>query len=579
MKIVEFRIQNFRSIEDTAIVSLSNDGITTLVGQNESGKSSILKGLYALAIRQIDNDDIRSGEQFPIITYVIQFDDQNEFEKIIDSSKPLTEEFKTTLLGTYNNNDMITLIFSWNNKDKNFDIDLEESCSLGTYLLAYKPEDGKAEEFNQWHIRFLEAFYEDFPDIILFENDILPNKIYLDQLIKKESNTNGYQAVLNFLKASNTQLETLEKIKNNDRQIEELKDRINKMLNSELDQFWSQYLGEKEKIRLHFDLRAEPNTNRYYLSFWAKDLSGTFTLAQRSSGAKWFISFFLAFLAVKNSNTKLSTSNTVLLIDEPGIYLHPTAQKDILGLLEQNKTNMQIIYSTHSPFLIDTNHLNRLLVVERVSLAESLGTQTKLLTLQQLSSCSTDALLPLHSKLGMEITQTPFITGKKSIILEELSALYYIQGFNKLFDMQLEMNILPATGADNLPLLTNLAIGLGLDFVVIFDNDKKGQDIQKRLMRDQLLKESQMILVDGAGIEDLFEPIDFKKISKCQINFSKDEKPSSYCKRCKLSKPIIAKDFKVQIENNQLSKKDLNKESLKKIERLMKRISNFISPV
>lgn len=575
MKLIKFRIQNFRSIEDTETVILSKDGITTLVGQNESGKSSILKGLNVLQSLVVEEDDIREETKNPIFIYWFHLDETNELKKILDEAQSqcpaelgIEQQFLTT-------SDMVSLQAEWDISTKKFSFTINDSCDLGKFIQSYTCEEVLLTQFDLWTKTFIVAFCSKIPKFILFENNILPNKIYLEQLLRSESNVNGYLATLNFLNAVNLDIKDLDTVKADDRKLENIQDKINSLLTSKLDAFWSQYLMEQEKIRLEFVLKLEPKTQKYYLSFWAKDSSGTYTLSQRSSGAQWFISFFLAIMATQN---KQDTSSTVLLIDEPGIYLHPVAQKDILNLLEQSKTKMQVIYSTHSPFLIDLQYLNRLLIVERLPLSGNGGSHTQVNTPQKVASSNTDALLPLYSKLGIDITQLSFIIKSKTILVEELSAFYYLQGFIKLLNKDFTINILPATGADNIPFLANLAIGLGLDFIIILDNDKKGKGVEKALIKEHLIEADKIIPIEGDGIEDLFEPIDFKKISECcTIDFEQDESPSVYCKKNKLSKPLVAKTFKVNVEEHTLALEDLSDSSKKRIERLIQKIEHFIT--
>ncbi|MFB1025015.1 MAG: AAA family ATPase, partial [Octadecabacter sp.] len=78
-------------------------------------------------------------------------------------------------------------------------------------------------------------------------------------------------------------------------------------------------------------------------------------LEHRSTGLQWFLSFFLVFL----HEAKGEHDNCVLLLDEPGHSLHPLAQRDLSAFFEGLSENNQIIYTTHSPFLVDADRLAR----------------------------------------------------------------------------------------------------------------------------------------------------------------------------------------------------------------------------
>ena len=78
-------------------------------------------------------------------------------------------------------------------------------------------------------------------------------------------------------------------------------------------------------------------------------------LEHRSTGLQWFLSFFLVFL----NEAKGAHDNCVLLLDEPGHSLHPLAQRDLSAFFDGLSADNQILYTTHSPFLVDADRLAR----------------------------------------------------------------------------------------------------------------------------------------------------------------------------------------------------------------------------
>jgi hypothetical protein len=78
-------------------------------------------------------------------------------------------------------------------------------------------------------------------------------------------------------------------------------------------------------------------------------------LESRSKGFQWFFSFYLVFLVESDEGHK----DAVLLLDEPGLNLHPTAQQELIGFFEELAGSNMLLYSTHSPFLIDGEHIHR----------------------------------------------------------------------------------------------------------------------------------------------------------------------------------------------------------------------------
>lgn len=116
-------------------------------------------------------------------------------------------------------------------------------------------------------------------------------------------------------------------------------------LTKEFKQWWKQgnYV---------FDLRADGK----FFKIWVSDEKRPekVVLEARSTGLQWFLSFYLVFL----TQTKTNLKNTIILLDEAGLSLHPLAQKDLLAFFKNLATTNQIIHTTHSPFLVDTNNID-----------------------------------------------------------------------------------------------------------------------------------------------------------------------------------------------------------------------------
>ena len=103
------------------------------------------------------------------------------------------------------------------------------------------------------------------------------------------------------------------------------------------------------------------NFNDEYLKILVKTNEHTTYITERSNGLKWFLNIFIDLLS-KN----LGDENIVYLLDEPGIYLHVNAQRELLMLLKNLCNNgSQVLYTTHSPFMIDTENIINVRAVEK----------------------------------------------------------------------------------------------------------------------------------------------------------------------------------------------------------------------
>jgi predicted ATP-dependent endonuclease of OLD family len=200
--------------------------------------------------------------------------------------------------------------------------------SLSPKARPATPRDKLVSSLVKYVPRFI--YFSDFKDILPFEISIEGLK--------------GNQTVCDF--ANLAQLDLDEVISTQD-----LQRRIN-LLNRASANITGAFFDHWEQDRI--ELIARPEGNK--ILFGVKEHSGTdfYKMEQRSRGFQWFLSFYLRINRYQNENV-------VLLIDEPGMNLHPMAQKNILKVME-NKASplMQILFSTHSPSLIDNQRLDRI---------------------------------------------------------------------------------------------------------------------------------------------------------------------------------------------------------------------------
>ena len=123
-----------------------------------------------------------------------------------------------------------------------------------------------------------------------------------------------------------------------------------KVISDKFSEVWKQ-----EKVQIEIEKQDS------YLSFSISDgIAISSTPQERSEGFQWFLSFFANFLTEGEK-----FPNAIILLDEPGINLHPRGQKDIVRMLERVSKTNQIIYTSHSPFLINRNFPSRIRVLRK----------------------------------------------------------------------------------------------------------------------------------------------------------------------------------------------------------------------
>ncbi|HEX4024288.1 MAG TPA: AAA family ATPase [Steroidobacteraceae bacterium] len=166
---------------------------------------------------------------------------------------------------------------------------------------------------------------------------------------------------------------------------------------------------------------------------------------ERSSGFQWFFSFLSAFSAYEGSKDPI-----VILLDEPGVGLHARAKKDFLRFIDERLSRRQVIYSTHSPFMVQPNRL------ERARLVEDRGLKVGAVVTSDVLTTDADTLFPLQGALGYDIAQHLLI-GQDNIVVEGASDYIYLTVLSEHLAEQgraaldARWSPVPVGGADQIP--------------------------------------------------------------------------------------------------------------------------------
>jgi predicted ATPase len=284
---------------------------------------------------------------------------------------------------------------------------------------------------------------------------------------------------------------------------------ISSLLTQRVKENWKQNRHLRLVVKIEA-IQNKQNQMERYLQFRIEDTRHDFTsrLDRRSTGFRWFVSFMAAFFEFEKEK------NIILLLDEPGLSLHARAQMDLLDSIDKNLTKgRQVIYTTHSPFMV------RIEALERVRIVEDKGPEVGATVTNDAGSTSDpDTLFPLQAALGYDIAQNLFI-GNRNIIVEGVSDFIYLSvisthlGSSGRTMIPSNASLLPAGGATNIPTFIAL-LGGKLDLVVLLDGKAPRQKIntaiaQGRLKANRVFSVEQFCSVKGADIEDLFEPEEY----------------------------------------------------------------------
>ena len=201
-------------------------------------------------------------------------------------------------------------------------------------------------------------------------------------------------------------------------------------------------------------------------------------LESRSKGFQWFFSFYLVFLV----ESKEGHEDAILLLDEPGLHLHPTAQQELISFFENLAKDNPLIYTTHSPFLIDGERLHRIRPVTEDDTGHS-----------RISVDSwpkdRETIFPLQAAAGYAMVRGLF-QHKKNVLVEGLTDYLYLHGLNLCCHalgrkgLPEDIYITPCGGTKMVGHIASLFLGQQVRPVVLLDGDDAG-----RARRDALMKE------------------------------------------------------------------------------------------
>ena len=361
MIISKIIVKAFKSIYE---ISLPLDPkINVFIGANENGKTNMLKAVEAF------RNDIPFDNSITC-QYSTHYQEGKCPEITLEFSE-FTRENKRKLLS-------ISDVF----KDVSSFMVRRDGPGISDYHLIINNE-----EVDKVDIKKL---LQVMPKIIYFsEIPLLKNKVNYESLI---SNSAEFSTEKNLLRIG--QIEDYDLIFEDSSRGRRAAEEASRIITEQIRRVWSQ--EQSIEIKLHI------NGNVLYIDF-ADSTTVLDPPESRSLGFRWYLSFYVNFITKTFENR---STDYIFLIDEPGIHLHPAGQKDLIKVLEELSLNNQILYTTHSPFLIDRRHPERVLLISKDKNGTKVDTQSY-----------RENWKPLRKQIGLAISDL-FFFNDKSLILE-----------------------------------------------------------------------------------------------------------------------------------------------------------------
>ncbi|WP_165494639.1 ATP-dependent nuclease [Pseudoxanthomonas winnipegensis] len=578
MKLISFRVDAFRSIVATGWLPFSKDGVTALVGQNESGKSAILDALHLAfgSAVAINPDDLRRGESLPSMALRLELSPAELSSICQELPGASAAAVQKALAGRRHE-----LVFIANFSKaapkiiRTFHLgpDLQEVVEQALTASIPEPAEGEPKTDVKTYVAegsatFIKTLWRRLPLFALFreEDSYLPNTVDIDETEKDWLKGSQHVGADNFLVCAGLTLDQL--LVEDDRERSSLLSTAVSKVNRNLTHYWRQVLGQRGKIKIEVEFARYPPSHATrpgaaYLRFWISEGEGEkLHPSQRSKGTRWYVAFFLHLTASQKEDQDI-----VLLLDEPGAYLHATAQEDVLRLVENLGGELPVLYSTHSPYLIDHKRIDRSLAVERDAQNEDSNTIVR--RGLDLAASSHLTLAPVLAVMGTDLSSQQLIRRTGNILLEENSAYFYFSAFVLLTKSGTALSLVACNGADNVRLVADLLTAWRLEFKAAFDDDEKGKTVARKL-RDkwQLAGDEyskRILLLQGcAGIEDAFTGREFEELVAVGHTLGSGAANSKRVDSAKLSKPMLAHQFYIAVKDGRINSSQLSTQTLER---------------
>lgn len=239
-------------------------------------------------------------------------------------------------------------------------------------------------------------------------------------------------------------------------------------------------------------------------------------LDERSRGFRWFFSFYITFAADTSGG---AAKDAILLLDEPGLYLHIQSQKDLLAHWTKDFEN-QIIYTTHSPFMVPVQTLDWL---RTVNISEEEGT-----TVTNNPTGDARTLAPIRAALGYHYADTLFFA-QNNLIVEGVTDWWILEAVSTHIinagraALPPDLAVCPVDGAPKVPPMVSLLTAQKLNALVLFDEESQARAVSAEMITTKLIRGSSVMFVSeafagtppkDADIEDLIDPVVYETLMR-----------------------------------------------------------------
>ncbi|WP_291380179.1 AAA family ATPase [Demequina sp.] len=536
------RLRRYRSIEQTDEFSVESD-VTCLVGKNESGKTAVLQAL--LKSHSSDPAVFDDGLDYPSrLTKERQAaDGPIEVSRLVYQ---LSDADCAAVEGALGPGSLrkkeVSVTTGYFYKSQTWSVDVDESAVVEHLTrgldLPPKPQqeatgaesvealvevlealegsnptsDEVLETVRGWRasrptIRAIDLLTPKRPEFVYFgQYDSMPGEVNIRELIAlrdKDALTRGQRAFLALLRLSSVEPEDFLGPETEEHLVRSIENASNS-ISDEVFEYWSQNDQLEVQLRMSQEdagpypgpvvqVRVRNNRHRVSVPF-----------DERSTGFVWFFSFLAYFSQIESE----ATGPIVLLLDEPGLNLHARAQADLLRFIDERLApSHQVIYTTHSPFMVQPRALQRVRVVQD-DVAKGTMVSSDVL------KADNETAFPLLAALGIDLTQT-LIVGPQVLLVEGPADVVFLNALSRALEdsgregLDPRWAIVPAGSISKLPAFLAVFGSRDTDVAVLADSSSSDLSIISKLKQLGRLGNGGLVLMgevlgrDEADLEDI----------------------------------------------------------------------------
>ena len=535
MKFTAFQIKNYKGVNNTTISLNGVKGtIYTLVGLNESGKTTILEainnfrhdvdGIHVIAQKSISTDPIEAWvpkkrkdnfngdisvtakvkmDQHEVIQLAKRCRSQYGFE--LDTNRfPL--DFTVDRRDTFENSEhkrtrtiwslypsvkkkkgrkfvkVTTATSEWQNIVREIGLLFPRIVYFPTFLFDFperiKVSEGDEElEGNVYFKRVLEDALASLEDPLDLKTHIV------DRVLNKEPELPFGTWYGKWMQSDENERVSAALAKLSQKISKEIFGRWKEVLGSDI--------GKKELVIEQFIEEGRSGAREVFVTFKVKDGYSVFKVSERSLGFRWFFCFLL-FTRFFRGNEE---GESIFLFDEPASNLHSKAQTKLLDSLKVIAAGKNdIIYSTHSHHLINPLWLETAAVVtngppnDGTSLETDFGVEDTDIRVQLYRTFvgknaeKTHYFQPILDRL--QVSPSLLEATREGVFTEGKSDFYILNWYKKYHDQDSRLDFVPIGGATNAKAVMSLYLGLALRFVLLLDSDRAGREAKARYLRE-----------------------------------------------------------------------------------------------